>query len=428
MKNYLNHKSTILISAYACEPKAGSEYGVGWNVPTLLALKYPQYEIYVITRSRCKEKILNELEEHTIENLHFLFYDIPHWLFYKNEMKSNWGEQINYILWQLLVKGFIKKKHKRLHFDLIHHLTFNQYRTPSPGFFLNFPFVMGPIGGAETINPCFYQDLLEHTAKKEQIRKKGKDLKIFGWWCKRKKNKKIFLFSTQENIERLTPYCNGNKVQLMPAIAFEPKDFENNEVYKENESAFFEIVYAGKALDWKGIHIFLKATKKAFIDRGIQNFNIKLVGIRFEDEQKLVMKWVKEQQLDKNVELIPFIQRPDLLKMLINCNLSVYPAFRDSGSMSVLEASVLGCPTICFNAGGQDAFPDDVLLKVPVTSSYSSNLEAFANKLLWAFENREEAKKIGNKAKEYVYKHLTWENKVEEFNTIYQEILNNTSK
>lgn len=82
----------------------------------------------------------------------------------------------------------------------------------------------------------------------------------------------------------------------------------------------------------------------------------------------------------------------------------------------------------CFNAGGQDAFPDDVLLKVPVTSSYSSNLEAFANKLLWAFENREEAKKIGNKAKEYVYKHLTWENKVEEFNTIYQEILNNTSK
>lgn len=65
------------------------------------------------------------------------------------------------------------------------------------------------------------------------------------------------------------------------------------------------------------------------------------------------MKWVKEQQLDKNVELIPFIQRPDLLKMLINCNLSVYPAFRDSGSMSVLEASVLGCPTIVSTQAGK---------------------------------------------------------------------------
>lgn len=58
---------------------------MGWNVPTLLALKYPQYEIYVITRSRCKEKILNELEEHTIENLHFLFYDIPRGCFTKTK-------------------------------------------------------------------------------------------------------------------------------------------------------------------------------------------------------------------------------------------------------------------------------------------------------------------------------------------------------
>lgn len=426
MKNCLNHRMTILISAYACEPKAGSEYGVGWNVPTLLALKYPQYEIYVITRGRCKEKIINELQACPIANLHFLFYDIPHWLFYKNEMKSNWGEQINYILWQLLVKGFIKKKHKRLHFDLIHHLTFNQYRTPSPGFFLNIPFIMGPIGGAETINPCFYQDLLKHTSKKEQIRKKGTDLKIFGWWCKWNKNRKFFLCSTIENIERLTPYCNGNKVKLIPAIAFDPKDFETNKNCEE--STLFEIVYAGKALDWKGIHLFLKATKKAFIDKGVQNFIIKLIGIRFEDEQKLVMQWVKEQQLNKNVELIPFIQRPDLLKMLANCNLSVYPAFRDSGSMSVLEASVLGCPTICFNTGGQDAFPDDILLKVPVTDSYNSNMEAFAEKLFWAFEHREEAKAIGNKAKKYVYKYLTWENKIAEFNTIYQEILNTTSK
>lgn len=421
MKNCPSHKMTILISAYACEPNAGSEYGVGWNVPTLLAYKYPQYKIYVITRSRCKGKILNELQEHPIENLHFLFYDIPHLLFYKNEMNSNWGEQINYILWQLLVKKFIKKKHKRLHFNLIHHLTFNQYRTPSPGFFLNLPFVMGPIGGAETIHPVFYQDLQKHTRKKEKIRLKGKDLKIFGWWCKRKKNKKIFLFSTQENVERLTPYCNGNKVKLIPAIAFNPKDFDiNNKIYK---STRFEIVYAGKALDWKGIHIFLKAAKKAFIDRGIRDFVIKLVGIRFEDEQRLVMKWVEEQQLDKNVELIPFIQRPDLLKILINCNLSVYPAFRDSGSMSVLEASVLGCPTICFNAGGQDAFPDDILLKVPVTNSYDSNLKAFADKLFWAFEHREEAQKIGDRAKKYVFEHLTWEKKVEEFNAIYQEIL-----
>ena len=415
-------QKSILLLAYASEPGAGSEYGVGWYVPTLLAKHCPQYNVYVLTRSRCKEKILKELEEHPIKNLHFLFYDIPKWMFYKNEMKSNWGEQINYLSWQLLCRNFIKKRHKDFHFDIIHHLTFNQYRTPSPGFFLNIPFVMGPVGGAETIDPSFYQDLLEHTTKKERIRRKGNDLKIFGWWVKRKKNKKYFLFSTQENIERLSSYCYNYPIQLLPAIAFEPNDFKDFTVTEDKVSKF-EIIYAGKAFDWKGIHIFLKAAKRAFIDNSITDFTIKLVGIRFEEEQKLVMGWVREQGLSDNVKLIPFIQRSELLKMLTTCSLSVYPAFRDSGSMSVLEASVLGCPTICFNAGGQDAFPDDILLKVPVSDSYENNLEVFADKLKWAYQNPKETAELGIKVQKYVYANFTWENKIEALDKVYKEIL-----
>lgn len=412
----------VLVLAYASEPKTGSEYGVGWNIPILLAKKYPQYNVYVLTRSRCKEKIEKELTENPITNLRFLFYDLPKWMFYKNEMKSNWGEQINYLLWQLMVKRYIKKIHKNIHFDIIHHLTFNQYRTPSPGFFLDIPFVMGPIGGAETINPSFYQDLQPHTLKKELIRKKGKDLKIFGWWCKQKNNKKIFLFSTKENIDRLTPFCNGNSAILLPAIAFDPKDFNSIQLNAKNNKDFL-IVYAGKALDWKGIHIFLKAARKAYLENNITNFTIKLVGIRYDEEQKQVMKWVKELNLENNVELIPFIQRSDLLKLLTDCNLSVYPAFRDSGSMSVLEASALGCPTICFNAGGQDAFPDSTLLKVDVTNSYKKNLNAFAEKLKWAYNHAEQTANIGKQAQTYVYKELTWERKIEYINSIYERIL-----
>ena len=56
----------VLVLAYASEPKTGSEYGVGWNIPILLAKKYPQYNVYVLTRSRCKEKIEKELTENPI--------------------------------------------------------------------------------------------------------------------------------------------------------------------------------------------------------------------------------------------------------------------------------------------------------------------------------------------------------------------------
>lgn len=410
----------ILILSYACEPGAGSEYGVGWNVPFTLAQKYPEHEVYVATRNRCRKKIEEELQALGLKNLHFVFYDIPKWLYYKNEMKSRWGEQYNYILWQLFVRKKVKRTVDKCQIDIVHHLTFNQYRTPSPGFYLNTPFVFGPIGGAETINPAFDRDLSSHTLKKEKIRRKGYDLRLFYWWMGKKNNLKYILCSTKENLTRLEPYCKGHQVEVLPAIGFSPDDIP--QVQMSEKSNNFEMIYAGKALDWKGVKLFLNATALAFLKKGINNFNIKLIGIRFEKEQEMVKAWVTELGLERSVEIIPFIERDKLIAILAKSSLSVYPAFRDSGSMSVLEASALGCPTICFDAGGQDAFPDDTLIKVKVTDNYNENLHGFASKLLWAYQHPNELNEIGKKAKSYVYTHLTWEKKVEYFMEIYQKL------
>lgn len=416
----------ILMSAYACEPGAGSEYGVGWMVPTTMARKYPEDQIFVLTRSRCKEKIEKALaNDSSLANIHFLYYDIPSWMFYKNEMQSNWGEQINYLLWQWLVRKFVRKMNKIYHFDIFHHLTFNQYRTPSPGFWLDIPFVMGPIGGAECIAPAFWEDLEPNTVKKEGIRQKGNDLKIFKWFNTRKKNNKVILCSCKENLNRLKPYGNKSRLELMPAIAFDKKDFAD---ISQNETQdTFEMIYAGKAWDWKGIHIFLKAAKVALMDKlsakSQQKWSIKLIGIRFEEEQKKVMGWVDELGLQNYVTLIPFIQRSELLKMLANCSLSVYPAFRDSGSMSVLEACALGCPSICFNAGGQDVFSDEILLKVDVADSYSETMNRFSEKLFWAYEHPQELKETGRKAKAWIEEMLTWDRRVEDFHDIYKTLV-----
>lgn len=424
----------ILFLAYASEPGAGSEYGVGWMVPLTMAKRYPEHEIYVVTRSRCREKIessLNPSQGGTfLSNLHFLFYDIPSWMFYKNEMTSHWGEQINYLSWQFMVRSKVKKWSIDYNIDVVHHLTFNQYRTPSPGFWLDRPFVMGPIGGAECIAPAFWQDLEEHTRKKENIRLKGKDLKIFGWFNSRSKNKKAILCSSAENLNRLSPYKGNSDMKLMPAIAYSDEDFEGLSIEASSiADKPFEMIYAGKAWDWKGILIFLRAASRAFTKNSLASnlspltFKIKLIGIRFEEEQKRVMGWVNELGLQDNVELIPFIQRSELLKMEAECDLSVYPAFRDSGSMSVLEACALGCPSICFDAGGQDIFPDDILLKVPVAGSYDECLKAFADKLLWAYNNRGELKNIGLKSQKWVKDNLTWEKKVDSFVEIYKSLM-----
>ena len=111
------------------------------------------------------------------------------------------------------------------------------------------------------------------------------------------------------------------------------------------------------------------------------------------------------------------------LKQMKNCSLSVYPAFRDSGSMSVLEASALGCPTICFEAGGQDIFPDDILIKIPVDDTYEKTIMNFAEKIKWTYEHEEEAKEIGLRSQKWVSNNLTWNQKVNDFIKIYEEII-----
>lgn len=283
------------------------------------------------------------------------------------------------------------------------------------------PFVMGPIGGAETIPSCFEEDLTPHTLRKERIRRKGKDLSLFAWFTKRSNNKKIILYSSHQNEARIMPHCSRLCHGIvMPAIAFSKEDFNiSSSSDNKSKEPVFEMIYAGKAWDWKGLHIFLKAVKKAFLDRGITDVKVRIIGIRFKEEQDTVKEWVESLNISGLVEMIPFIERSKLLSKMQSCDLSVYPAFRDSGSMSVLEASALGCPTICFNVGGQDAFPDNTLFKREVKDNYKDTLNALADKLLWIYNNREEAAKVGNRAKQFVEDNLTWEKRVESFHDIY---------
>ena len=150
---------------------------------------------------------------------------------------------------------------------------------------------------------------------------------------------------------------------------------------------------------------------------------VKLIGIRFESEQKQVMGWVEEFGLQDHVTIIPFIERKELLKLMKGCSLSVYPAFRDSGSMSVLEACAIGCPTVCFDAGGQSVFPNEILLKVHVEDTYNETLERFASSLRWGYEHPIELKTLGEKARSWVEANLTWEKRVEDFYQIYRKLL-----
>ncbi|GHV47616.1 hypothetical protein FACS1894181_01420 [Bacteroidia bacterium] len=406
----------ILISAYACEPNKGSEPGVGWNLSMALSAKY---KVFVLTRSNNKVPIDDFFRQRNRSNIQFLYYDLPCSLV---KLKKIMGTQAYYFLWHLFAYFKVKKIIIKESIDIIHHVTFNQYRTPSFGFFFNLPFVFGPVGGAEFINDVYKSELEESTIKRELLRKKGHGLKLFSFLSKLTSSPKAFLFSAQENKERLEQYIKSKHyiVDTFPAIGIDVNDFSSYS-REVNANKAFTLIYAGRAEDWKGIHLFLDSLQ--ILKANDYLFKVKLIGIRFEKERMKVLKWISEFGLDTFVQVIDFMPRNELIEQISSADLFVYPAFRDSGSMAVLEACALACPVVCFDVGGQEVFPADIILKVPVTvNSYNQIKDQFADQLVWAYNNREIICKMGINAQKIVIKNFTWEEKAKKIEIIYEEI------
>ena len=64
----------ILYIAYSCSPYNGSEDKIGWHVPVESA---KTNHVWVITKEEQRPAIEHYLSKHRLENIQFLYVDIP---------------------------------------------------------------------------------------------------------------------------------------------------------------------------------------------------------------------------------------------------------------------------------------------------------------------------------------------------------------
>src|SRR5438094_741997 len=98
----------VLISAYFCDPYKGSEESVGWNFSKSMA-RY--HNIWVLTKESNRKPIELEMARNPVEGLSFIYYDIPKNRFFNEKVL---GEQIAYIIWQLMVKNTYNRVSKQV--------------------------------------------------------------------------------------------------------------------------------------------------------------------------------------------------------------------------------------------------------------------------------------------------------------------------
>ena len=364
----------ILLSAYQCRPNKGSEYGIGWSWATKLAAI--GYEVWVITSLNNQPYIEQEIQINPIHNLHFIYCDNASWLslVYKvvKTIRLPLGTQLVWQLgstwWQWDAYLIAKSFYREVAFDLVHHVTTATVRRCSFMGFLGIPFILGPLAGGVKSPWCLRKSYPLIGKIQDFIRDLNNIVVKF--------NPLMHLtFSTATKI-----YCRSKQAQAIIPSFYKFKsevlfdistdliaEFPQIVEWKPTEKEIVKVLFVGRFLYWKGIHLGLQAF--AQLHQKFPNSRFTLVGSG--REQAWLQRLSKQLKLEEAVDWIPWIERKELSSAYLQHDVFLFPSLHDSGGMVVMEALAHGLPVVCLNLGGPRVMVDETCGRVVRTDELS---------------------------------------------------------
>ena len=108
------------------------------------------------------------------------------------------------------------------------------------------------------------------------------------------------------------------------------------------------LLYAGRLLYWKGIHIAIDAF--ALLASRIAGARFTIVGDG--PERKRLHALAVSRRVDDRVKFIARLPQEDLFKFYRSSDVLLFPNLHDSGGFVVLEALAHGLPVVCLDLGG----------------------------------------------------------------------------
>lgn len=344
----------ILLSSYSFGANRGSEAGVGWNVAKGLAQR--GHEVTVLTTS----------EFHTLNEPAVSESGLPIRLVEWDAGLSaaDFPLAASYRRWQRAAGGRLQRLCAETGFDIVHHVTFNQYRGVMDVFATGLPYVVGPVGGAETVPRCLLGDLPLRGRIKEMVRRLPWDALPLGRRVRSASAPGTILASTPGTQRRLQRTAGIGGVRLMPVIAIAEEEIA---VAPPAPSADpFFVFYGGGARAEKGTLLLLRCMARLW-KQGVRA-PVRLVAVQ-ENLRPALQRYAAAQGLPPGaVQFPPFMPRNELMALMRRSSAFVSLNFRDDGCMALLEAVAQGVPSVCLDIPSQFWLPQEFAVKVPVSA------------------------------------------------------------
>ena len=406
----------LLVSAYACNPNKGSEQGNGWNLAYQMSKL--GHEVWCFTNTKGKEDIEAFLENEPNENLHIVFVEVPNIL--EKLYKYQPGVYLHYVYWQRKASNIALKLHKKVRFDLIHHITLASPQLGSGMWKLGIPFVYGPLGGGQ-VAPKNFERYFYQWIKQEKRRDQVSNLLL-----KYNKNtykalkKADLIFVTNEETHDLVSQFKPQRVEYFLDTSL-PETFFPDQLPERKTDGPIKLLWVGRIFARKGLPLVLEGLAK--VDQTIP-FELTIVGdgpLGYK-----VPELIKESGLQENVNWVGRIPWHEVKEAYMNHDVFLFCSLRDSFGSQFLEALAYGLPVVTLNHQGTKIFvPDEASIKVDVNHP-DETTQQIANAIKELYQNPEKRVQMGKHGFEYAA-NKTWTKKAVEINQKYDTVLGKTT-
>ena len=409
----------VLVSAYACNPiptedAYPGEAILGWNLIKQISRFY---DLTVLTRTYNRKDLENEIKTGGISNTRFVYLTLPpSW---ERIKRSFLGFSLYYLLWQIKAYLIARRLRKDRHFDVFHHITFNNDWMPSfIGAYIKIPFIWGPMGGGQQIPPCLKTELRRRTRLNERMRLWGQWFFRHSYFRLRGMKRAKAVLVCNRDTQRIIP-ARPERVHFFPVNGISMDEFPKLLPAEKRNGGVFRVIYAGRLDPIKGLGLGIKAFELFHKSHPDATWEIVGQGPEFKRLEQLIA----DKKLQGKVFITPWLDRRSLMQKISEADVLFFPSFRDGGGAVIIEAMAIGKPVIGLDIGGPGYHIRPAWGIKVQARSHDQVIQDLAAALATLSRDEESRERLGKAGRKRALEFYLWDKLGDQIHDIYQGVL-----